>query len=280
MGSDDTFVGYVQSRSETPIGTILCLPSVTIAQIVAQSEGEMVMIDMEHAPLTIDAVTPMVHAYAAASQGKKFPLIRVPAHGVEWIKWGLDCGAAGIIIPMVDDVAQMKAIIDRGVYPPGGRRSYGPIYAGFADQQGAGAGAGLLAASARYFERAKKGDIALIPMIESKEGLKNVEEIVALDGVSAVLVGPADLRLSLGLPAGLDGEEPEFVDAIKKIVSALKKVGKPIGTVALGETITRKRAADGFDFLLSTFDFGALASGLATDLKAARKGAQEGAKKA
>ena len=271
MASSKTFIEHVESCSEPPVGTILCLPSVTVAQIVGQSEGELVMIDMEHAPLTIDVVTQMVQAYATSSQGTKFPLIRIPSHGVEWVKWGLDCGAAGIIVPMVDDAAQMKAIIDRGVYPPGGRRSYGPIYAGFADPKG---GTGL-AAAARYFERARRGEIAIIPMIESKEGLQNVEEILSLDGVSGILVGPADLRLSIGLPAGLDGDETEFVDAIKKIVNAAKRLGKPVGTVALGKEIARKRAADGFDFLLSTFDFGALLSGLATDLKAARSGIQD-----
>ena len=123
-------------------------------------------------------------------------------------------------MPMVNDAKEMKAIIDRALYPPRGRRSFGPIYAPYAHPDGSKAGGG----QAGYFERARQGDVALLPMIESKDGLENVEEIMSLDGVSGVLVGPADLRLALGMPVGIDGPEPEFVDALKKIVSTGKKL--------------------------------------------------------
>ena len=226
------------------------------------------MIDMEHAPLTIDVVTQMVSAYVSASRGTKFPLVRIPSHGVEWVKWALDSGAAGIIVPMVGSAKEMKDIIDRAIYPPGGRRSFGPIYAPFAHPDGPSAAGGM----AGYVERAKRGDIALLPMIESKEGLENVEEILSLEHVSGCLIGPADLRLSLGMSAGLDGTETEFTEALKKIASTARKLEKVVGTVAMGEEVSRKRAEDGMDYLFTGFDFGALVSGVASDLSAARKG--------
>ena len=264
-----TFVGKIKSQSDPLLGTIVCLASTTIAQLVAQADGDCVMIDMEHAPLTQDMVTSMVAAYVSASRGAKFPLVRIPSHGVEYVKWALDSGAAGIIVPMVGNVAEMEAIIDRAIYPPGGRRSFGPIYSVFAHPDGPSAAGGM----AGYVERAKRGDIALLPMIESKEGLENVEAILGMEHVSGCLIGPADLRLSLGMEAALDGTEQEFLDALKKIVSAAKRAGKIVGTVAFGEEVAKKRTEDGMDYLFTGFDFGAMLSGIASDISSAKRGA-------
>lgn len=176
---------------------------------------------------------------------------------------------------MVDNAEQMRAIIDRAVYPPVGRRSYGPIYAQFAHPDGAKASGGM----AGYFESAKQGHVALLPMIESKEGLANVEDIVSMEGVSGVLVGPADLRLSLGFPVGIDGPEAEFKDALEKIYAAGKRFGKVVGVVALGEEAVKTRASEGADFILSAFDMGSLMSGLTTELAMSRKAVEAGLSK-
>lgn len=177
-----------------------------------------------------------------------------------------------MIVPMVGNKREMEAIIDRAIYPPHGRRSFGPFSAAFAAPDGPSGGMGA------YFQRAKRGDIALLPMIESKEGVENADEILSMDAVSGVFIGPVDLRLSLGLPPAMDGTEPEFVDALKKIVSVAKKHGKIVGSVGIGETIAQRRAAEDMDFLLSTFDNGAMASGFASDLAAARKGIHSASK--
>ncbi|KAF2488135.1 Pyruvate/Phosphoenolpyruvate kinase-like domain-containing protein, partial [Neohortaea acidophila] len=254
------------------VGTILTIASPTIAQIVGQSAAELIMIDMEHAPQPIDTVTSMVHTFNASSRGRGLPLIRVPSHGVEWIKWALDSGASGIIVPMVNDVAEARAVLDRAVYPPGGRRSFGPIYAAYAHPAGVEESGG----QAGYFARAQRGDVAILPMIESKEGLANAEAILALPGVTGVLVGPADLRLSLGMTAAIDGPEAEFQAALESIVAAGRKAGKLVGTVALGEEAIARRAKQGFDFVLTGFDMGALVVGLNTELAAAKKSVEAG----
>jgi 2-keto-3-deoxy-L-rhamnonate aldolase RhmA len=188
------FVAKIRSQDGPLIGTVLSMPSVTAAQIAAQTAADFVMIDMEHAPLPMDIVTQMVHAYVQTSRGTKFPIVRIPSHSVEWVKWALDSGCAGIIIPMVSNAAEMGAIIDRAIYPPGGRRSFGPFYAPLAHPDGPGApGSGV----GTYVQRAQRGEIAILPMIESKEGLENVEAILGLEHVSGCFVGPADLRVSV-----------------------------------------------------------------------------------
>jgi 2-keto-3-deoxy-L-rhamnonate aldolase RhmA len=67
----------------------------------------------------------MVHATVSASQGSCIPVVRVPSRGVEWIKWALDSGADGVIIPMINNKEEMDLIIKRAIYPPGGARSNG-----------------------------------------------------------------------------------------------------------------------------------------------------------
>ena len=268
----NTFVGCVRAKGPL-VGTVLTIASDVIAQLAGQADGDFVMIDMEHTPLTVDIVTRMVHAYVASSRGQKYPIVRIPSHGVEWVKWAMDGGAAGIIIPMVGSATEMKAVLDRAIYPPRGRRSFGPLYAPFAHSDGPASGIG------GYFERAKRGEIAVLPMIESREGLENAEEILALADVSGVFIGPADLRLSIGLPPAVDGDEPEFLNALKRITSAAKKHGKIVGCMGMGEEAARKRAAEGMDFVLSTFDNGAMVAGFANELAAAHKGVKVGASK-
>lgn len=271
-GSDNTgqskaFVSAIkQSNGKALVGTVLTIGHPFIANLAGQAPGEFVMIDMEHAPMTIDVVTQMVSAYVTSSKGSKYPLVRIPSHGVEWVKWALDSGAAGIIVPMVNNAKELKDIIDRAIYPPGGRRSFGPIVAPFAHPDGAATGMGA------YYARAKAGEIALLPMIESKEGVENCEEILSMEHVSGTFIGPADLRLSMGMPPAVDGTEPEFLDAMGKVVAAAKKHGKVVGTMGMGEDVAKRRASEGHDFLLSTFDNGAMMGGFIRELEAAKKG--------
>ena len=90
-----SFVAKCKSQKGPLIGTVLTIPSVPIAQLAGISAHDFILIDMEHAPQPMEVVTQMVHACVASSRGSVYPLIRVPSHGVEWIKWALDSGAAG-----------------------------------------------------------------------------------------------------------------------------------------------------------------------------------------
>ncbi|PIA91609.1 hypothetical protein CB0940_09792 [Cercospora beticola] len=241
-----------------------------IAQVTATSGTDFIMIDAEHAPLTFDIVTQMVHGFmSVATTSVKHALIRIPSHDLAWIKWALDSGCSGIVIPMVNSATEMEAILDRSLYPPRGRRSFGPLYAPFA---AGGNAASSYAGPGEYFQRARRGEIAIIPMIESKQGLENCDEILRLDGVDGVFIGPADLRLSIDLEPAIDGEEPEFLAALDKITKAAKKHGKVVGCMGIGEEASYKRGSEGMDFLLSTFDYGAILGGYNADLAKARSG--------
>lgn len=251
----DSFVAAIHQASGPVLGVALTIHSVMAASIAGLSAATFAFIDMEHSPISASTATSMVHAVVSASRGRCFPIIRVPSHGVEWIKWALDSGASGIVVPMVDNAAQMEAICDKALYPPAGRRSFGPSLAVFGDPHGPNRGVGA------YLERAARGDIVILPMIESREGLENVESIMRVQGVSGVFVGPFDLRMALGLSGGQDGPEPEFGQAITRIMSAARELNKIVGTIAMGEQVTRRRTEDGMDFLIAAADTAVLSSG-------------------
>jgi 2-keto-3-deoxy-L-rhamnonate aldolase RhmA len=205
---------------------------------------DYVLIDMEHNPLSAREASLLTHLVVSASGGKCKPIIRVPSHGVEWIKWALDCGAPGILIPMVQSQVEMEQIVQSAVYPPRGQRSFGPTMAPFADVD-------PTSTAAKYLSQTSR-NVAVIPMIESVQGLDNAEAICAVDGVTAVFIGPVDLRFSMGLPGG-EGSENVYLAALQKLLSICKRLGKPVGTFAADEEACRKRTAEGFDFLMVRF---------------------------
>lgn len=222
------------------------------------------MIDAEHSPFTMEQATELVHTIIATSQGHCLPIIRIPSQGTEYIKWGLDSGAAGIIIPMVHNPEDVKNILANALYPPDGSRSFGPYSGPFGDLR--------TGSFADYYAKAQRREIGIFPTIESREGLENVEEILSIKGVSGLFIGPYDLRLSLGLIGGADGDELEFKEAIDRIFEAGKKYGKPVGCPGKGEVLSRKRAEQGAAFLLVSFDYSALNDAYRSDLEGARNG--------
>jgi len=260
-----TFLSAIKETKGPLLGCVVTLPATLAGQVVARSDMDFVMIDMEHSPYTAQQATQLVPSISAASAGRCVPIVRIPSHGVEWVKWALDSGAAGIIIPMVNTAEEMEGIIKRGVYPPRGQRSYGPFNAPYANPD-------PKSTMASYFANSK--DVCIMPIIESKEGVENAEAILGVDGVAGCFIGPFDLRLSLGVPGGIDGPEPVFNDALQKVLSIGKKLGKPIGSMGIGEEVARKRTEIGMDFLLVSIDAAALGAGLNSDYQTAAKGAK------
>jgi 4-hydroxy-2-oxoheptanedioate aldolase len=128
-----TFRDAIRFSTTPLLGAIISMADTTVAKITARSGFQWVMIDAEHSPLTMAQVTELVHAVSAASTGRCLPLIRNPSHSTEYIKWALESGAAGIIIPMVQTPEEMRTIIQRARYPPYGTRSFGPYQAPFTD---------------------------------------------------------------------------------------------------------------------------------------------------
>ncbi|KIW95778.1 uncharacterized protein Z519_02842 [Cladophialophora bantiana CBS 173.52] len=244
------------------IGTFVSFNDPYSAQILAQCGFDWLMIDMEHSPLSAQEITAMVHSTVAASAGSCSPIVRIPSHGVEWIKWALDSGASGIIVPMVNTKQEVDGIIKRALYPPAGQRSYGPFRTPFAEIP-----APLDVAN---YKRKRSPDVMILPMIESKEAVENAEDIIGADGVDGIFIGPVDLRHSLGFE-GAAGKEPEYIAALQKVLQVGKKLVKPIGILGSRDSIPHL-VNMGFSFImLPGGDAGILAEAASALLKASKK---------
>ena len=181
------------------------------AEIMAAQGFDSVTIDMQHGALDYSALLPMFQAMRASGATL---MARVPWLEPGIIMKALDAGAYGIICPMVNSAEEAARFVSYLRYPPLGQRSFGPTRVSFA-------------AGANYAGEAND-NILGFAMIETAEGMANLDAIAATPGLDGIYVGPADLTLSLHqgrLPPGFDREEPEMIAALQTIVAACKKNG-------------------------------------------------------
>jgi 4-hydroxy-2-oxoheptanedioate aldolase len=179
------------------------------AEIMAAQGFDSITIDMQHGALDYSAVLPMFQAMRASGA---VLMARVPWLEPGIIMKALDAGAYGIICPMINTAEEAKRFVSYTRYPPMGQRSFGPTRVSFA-------------AGANYAGEANANILALA-MIETAEGMANLDAIAATPGLDGLYVGPADLTLSLAqgrLAPGFDREEPEMIAALQTIVMACKK---------------------------------------------------------
>ena len=181
------------------------------AEIMAAQGFDSITVDMQHGALDYSNLLPMLQAMRASGA---VLMARVPWLEPGIIMKALDAGAYGIICPMVNTAHEAARFVSYLRYPPLGQRPYGPTRVSFA-------------AGAHYAAEANDNMLAFA-MIETAEGMANLDAIAATPGLDGIYVGPADLTLSLTggrLPPGFDREEPEMIAALQKIVAACRKNG-------------------------------------------------------
>lgn len=200
---------------EFPLMTFMAIPSVRMAQIVALTGVDGIIIDCEHGHIGDDS---MHNSVAAISALGVSPIIRIrgPAHDI--IKRALDTGAHGIMVPQINNAQEARQIVQSSKFPPQGVRGQGSAFPAI--------GHGLT--TPEYMRSANETILTMI-QIETRAGVENVEEICAVPGVDLVFIGPNDLAQSLLGYVPARGDEPEFVAALDKIVKAARKHGKWAG---------------------------------------------------
>ena len=212
-------------RGETTFGAWLTIPSPYVAESVAHHAFDWVCVDMQHGVIDYaDAVNMLL----AISTTDATPIARVPWNEMGIIGKILDAGAMGIIIPMVNSVAEARDAVAACRYAPAGRRSYGPTRA-------------PLYSGADYFQHAND-EIACIPMIETKRALDDLDAILDVPGIDAVYVGPADLSITLGLQPRMDNDGA-FEESRLAIAAACTKREIAAGMHANGSLAARHVAA-------------------------------------
>jgi len=227
-----------------PIGTWLKIPTTEPTEIMAFAGFDFVIVDLEHAPLTLETAYRLINLAVLAGVS---PLVRVPDHGASTIQRVLDAGAHGILVPHVDSVADAEAVTRAARFPPRGRRGSGGT---------SRAGQWGLRPTADYLSFGN--DQALcIAQLESREAVDRAADILALDGIDAVFVGAADLALSLGVSP----REPAVLDSIDQVIKAAAAAGKSCGLAFGADPAAGARAvADGAGFVVLSNDTSLLAT--------------------
>ena len=231
------------------LGAWLMIPSAFSAEIIAHADFDWVCVDMQHGLIDYAQMVGMLQAVSSTNVA---PLVRVPWNEPGIIGKALDAGARGIVVPMVNSRDDAERAVRACRYAPAGARSYGPLranyYAGF-----------------DYFAHADQ-DVLCIVMIETREAVASVDDILSVPGIDAVYVGPADLSVSLGLPPAPDQDAPSFTDAIARILAACHAHGVVPG-IAGNQKTAPKRIEQGFRLVEVVADAGALAGGVAAALR-------------
>jgi 4-hydroxy-2-oxoheptanedioate aldolase len=238
---------------EQTLGLWLALPNTHVAEMMASIGFDWLCVDMQHG--LVDYAD-LVRMLPAISTGAGTPFVRVSTNNPAEIMRALDAGAMGVIVPLVNSRAEAEAAISACRYPPQGVRSFGPIRAALY------AGAG--------YAREANDEIACVVMIETKDGLANLDEIVTTPGLGGVYIGPSDLAFALGLAPVGDTDDATHLAAVTRIRDVCKAHRVPVGIHASSRDFALKRIAAGFDFVTLNTDAGILGLAVHAELAAAR----------
>jgi 4-hydroxy-2-oxoheptanedioate aldolase len=238
-----TFADRLRAADRTLYGMWSCAGSPLVAEICAGSGLDIVLIDGEHSPVGLESVLAQLQAIAAYPA---VPVVRAPIGDPVVLKQLLDLGAQNILVPMVDSVEEATAMVRAVRYPPQGVRGVGSA----------------LARSSRWSRipdyLARANDlVSLSVQIETVDALEAAGAIAAVDGVDALLVGPADLAASMGLLG--QQNHPRVIDAVEYVIEAGRAAGTPVGVNAFDPTTAERYAAAGAAYLLVGSDVTLLA---------------------
>ena len=242
---ETTFRDAVAVTERPLAGMWVCSGSPLIAELCAGSGLDWLLVDAEHSPIGLESILAQlqaIHGYPVQV------LVRPPVNDTVLIKQYLDLGVQNLLIPMVNSAADAEAAVAATRYPPHGVRGVGSA----------------LARAARwnrvpdYLTRASD-TISVTVQIESITAVEAVTDILAIDGVDAIFIGPSDLAASMGLLGQQDHEEVRA--AVEHCLKAAVTAGKPAGVNAFNPDTARWYLDAGTNFILVGADVALLARG-------------------
>ncbi len=236
---------------ERLIAPLVTLNSPAVTELLAEVGFDWFFIDAEHSPLDTAQMQALMQA-----AGRTPCVVRLSASDEMHVKRALDIGAAGIIAPQVNSVEHAQRIVQAAKYAPAGQRGMG------------------IARAHRYGLRVREylqdanDDTAVIVQAEHRDAVAQIEQIVRVDGVDGVLIGPYDLSASLGRPGVVD--HPDVRDAIARVRNACHGANLPIGIFGLTADAVKPYIEDGFTMIVAGVDTVLLANASTMLLSAVR----------
>jgi len=241
----------------------LSIPSSFAAETMAHQGWDSLTVDLQHGALDYrDALA----LFTAVSTTDTVPVARVPWNEPGILMKVLDAGAYGVICPMINTREDAERFVAATHYPPLGSRSFGPIRA-------------LLYGGADYPERANE-TIVTFAMIETRQGLDNLDAILSVPGLDAVYIGPSDLSLALGCRPVFDDVDPPVAAAIAHVLARAQAHGVVAGIHNGAPEAALRRIGQGFRFVTVGSDARLMAAGarqVVTQMRAGQAPAGGGA---
>ena len=219
------------------------------AEVMARQGFDSLCIDLQHGTTDINTVLPMLQAVA---QTDTVPIVRVPWNEPWILMKALDLGAYGVIVPLVSTAEEAARAVAACRFPPVGIRSNGPVRA-------------LHAAGPDYVAQAND-EMVVMAMIETKEGLANLDAICATPGLDAVYIGPADLSFALGMPPRADNPDPLHLQTCDRIRDAAHRAGIKCAMHCASARFAAAAVTRGFDLVMLTSDLNSMLAGVRRQL--------------
>lgn len=235
-------------------GSWLDLPSPQVAEIMAQTGFDFIVIDLEHGPASIE--TAQMQMMAMKATGCR-AIVRVPEASEAWVKRVLDAGAQGVMVPKVETATQAAEIVSWAYYAPKGMRG---------DARRVVRASGWGRGSDAYKE-SWNADGFVSVQIESVLGLANIEEIAAVKGVTQLFFGPSDYSAD----AGMAIDSKATLDAGARVAKVAKAHGLDCGSVTFPRGTPQALTKLGFTHISVTGDVAALANSLEESLQDAKR---------
>ena len=220
------------ASSEILLGTIVSLPTPSVAELLAELGFDWLFVDSEHGPLETGDLLAILHAVA-----NRVPcIVRVPEAAEVPIKKVLDLGAAGIIVPQVNTAEQAANAVRFARYAPEGERGVGVARA-----HGYGT-------KFQEYMRAANNQTVVVVQVEHKQAVENIDSIVQVPGIDAVFIGPYDLSSSYGKMGQLD--DPGVIDAIEQVTTTCLNAKMPLGYFGLTAESVQPYIARGYRLIV------------------------------
>lgn len=201
-------------NGELMVGTVITLAAPEVAEIISLAGYDFLWLDTEHTPNNLAQAQTMIQA----AGDRCYSVIRIPENLDGWIKKALDIGPDGIMIPQIRTAAEAQVAVKRCLYPPAGTRGVGLARA---HQYGL---------NFQNYVDSANDELTIILQIEHIQAVENIDSIVQVPGIGALLVGPFDLSGTMDLLGQVN--HPEVKAAITKVVEACKTAGLPVGIFA------------------------------------------------
>ncbi len=230
--------------------------STGIGRIAAEAGAEFIVFDMEHSGWSMETIRMLM----ATTPHPTVPMVRIPAAEYHFVARALDMGAMGIMVPMVESIAQAELLARSAKYPPAGRR--GTAFGVAHDDYKSGDIVETM--------RSANEEQILIAQIESRAGLENVDAIADVEGIDVLWIGHYDLTTSLGIPGQFG--HPTFKEAVARISKACRDHGKIGGFMAADVENAKWMLAQGFRMQAFGGDLSLYGRALAAGLTAVREG--------